>query len=88
MNITFDAAKDASNRVKHGVSLAEAVNIEWDTVWARSDQRRDYDEPRVIGVGYIGLRMFCVVFTDRGDQRRIISLRKANSREVQDYAKA
>ena len=26
MNITFDAVKDAANRVKLGVSLAEAVN--------------------------------------------------------------
>ncbi|OYV31427.1 MAG: hypothetical protein B7Z83_11480 [Thiomonas sp. 20-64-5] len=30
--------------------------------------------------------MFCVVFTDRTDGRRIISLRKANLREVKLYA--
>lgn len=32
MNVTFDATKDAANRAKHGVSLADAENIEWDTV--------------------------------------------------------
>lgn len=56
-------------------------------MWAEPDRRRDYGEPRVIGVGCIGLWLFRVVFTDRGDQRRIISLRKVNSREVKDYAK-
>ena len=43
--------------------------------------------PATIGVGYIGLRLFCKVFTDRGDERRVISLRKANAREVANYAK-
>lgn len=41
-------------------------------------------------LGYIGLRIMAVVFVDRpADQpteRRVISLRKANSREVQRYA--
>jgi len=35
---------------------------------------------------YIGLRLYCVVYTDRDDQRRIISLRKANNREIKNYA--
>ena len=88
MNITFDASKDAANRVKHGMSLADAEQLEWDTLWARPDRQRDYGELREIGFGYIGLRLFCVVFTDRDDERRVISLRKANAREVADYAKA
>ena len=87
MNITFDAVKDAANIAKHGVSLADAERIEWDTLSARLDRRRDYGELRVIGFAYVGLRLFCVVFTDRTDERRVISLRKANAREVADYAK-
>lgn len=43
-------------------------------------------ELRLIGYAPMGSRVFCVVFTDRGDQRRIISLRKANRREVKRYA--
>jgi len=82
MNITFDAAKDEANQAKHGVSLADAAAIEWETVWLRRDDRRGYAETRMIGIGYIGLRLYGVVFTDRGDDRRIISLRKANAREV------
>ena len=83
MNIIFDAAKDEANRAKHGVSLADAAAIEWETVWLRPDDRRSYGETRMIG---IGLRLYGVVFTDRGDDRRIISLRKANAREAASYA--
>ena len=48
----------------------------------------DYAEQRMIGFAYIGLRLYCVVFTDRDDVRRIISLRKANRREIAHYAAA
>ena len=86
MNISFDHAKDAANLAKHGVSLAEAVNIEWDTLRGIPDARRDYGEARMIGYAILADRLYCVVFTDRGTVRRIISLRKANAREVRDYA--
>ena len=86
MKITFDPAKDAANISKHGVSLGMAAGLEWDTALTWPDERKDYGEPRMGGIGYIGLRLFCVVFVDRADTRRIISLRNANSREVQRYA--
>jgi len=60
--------------------------MEWNTLFATPDQRHDYGEERIIGFAYIGLRLYCVVFTDRDNERRIISLRKANSREVKYYA--
>jgi uncharacterized DUF497 family protein len=90
MRITFDAAKDASNLEKHGVSLALAIALEWDTLICKPDTRRDYGEARQIGYAIAGDRLYCVVFVDRPlekpTQRRIISLRKANSREVKSYA--
>jgi uncharacterized DUF497 family protein len=87
MNITFDPAKDASNLAKHGVSLALAERLEWDLLLAGEDLRRAYGEVRWIGFAPIVERVYCVVFTERGGQRRVISLRKANSREVQRYAR-
>jgi len=39
----------------------------------------------MIGYAPILTRVYCVVFTDRGNIRRIISLRKANKREVIFY---
>lgn len=88
MNIDFDHAKDAANREKHGVALSEAENMEWDTLWAFPDERKHYGEERMVGFAYIGLRLYCVVYTDRADTRRIISLRKANTREMKRYAEA
>lgn len=90
MNVTFDPAKDAVNLAKHGFSLLDALGFEWETAVVWPDTRRDYGEPRMVALGYIGLRIMSVVFVDRPPEqpteRRIISLRKANTREVKRYA--
>ena len=88
MNVTFDPAKDASNHARHGVSLAMAAELEWDSALIWPDMRQDYGEARQCGIGYIGLRLYVVAFVDRADGRRVISLRKANRREVKRYAQA
>jgi hypothetical protein len=90
MKLTFDLKKDATNVAKHGVSLAMADRLEWETLLCKADTRRDYGEPRQIGYAIADDRLYCVVFVDRPvdapTERRIISLRKANSREVSQYA--
>lgn len=90
MDITFDPVKDDANQAKHGVSLSEVSGFEWETAVIWPDNRRDYGEARMVALGYIELRLMAVVFTDRPTdqptERRIISLRKANSREVTRYA--
>ena len=90
MDVTFDPIKDAANVAKHGVSLTEALGFEWETAVVWPDTRRDYGEARMVALGYIGLRIMALVFVDRPPEkpteRRIISLRKANSREVKRYA--
>ena len=90
MNVTFDRAKDAANVAKHGVSLTDASGFQWDTAVVWPDTRQDYGETRMVALGYIGLRIMALVFVDRPPEkpieRRIISLRKANSREVKRYA--
>ena len=55
---------------------------------SKPDTRHDYGELREIGYAVIEQRLFCVVFTQRGDVMHVISLRKANSREVKAYAEA
>jgi len=85
MDITFDPGKDAGNIAKHGVSLALAWEIDWSMVMAYVDTRKDYREVREVGFYPIGGRLYCVVFTQRGDAMRIISLRKASDREIDDY---
>ncbi len=85
MDITFDQAKSVANLKKHGLTLGDAGFIDWDTLMTKKDVRREYAETRMIGYAFIGERLHCVVYTDRGNKRRIISLRKANNRELEDY---
>lgn len=90
MHVTFDSAKDAVNLTKHRVSLLDAAGLEWDAALLWPDKRRDYGEPRMIGLVPLNDRLFCVVFVDRPagkpTERRVISLRKANRRKVKRYA--
>lgn len=66
--------------------LAQAGGLDWDAALVKPDSRHDYGETRQIGYVPMGSRLFCVVFVERGDELRIISLRKANSRGVDRYA--
>ena len=85
MQITFDEAKDVLNKIKHGLSLTEATKLEWDDALIWQDTRRNYGETRMIALGAVGERLYCVVYVDRNDTRRIISLRKANNKEKKLY---
>ena len=85
MRLTFDAGKNDKNLAVHGVALTQAEKLEWDALIAIADTRKDYGEDRFVGYAPIGNRLFCVVFVDRADGRRIISLRKANEREAARY---
>ena len=85
MKITCDLAKDTKNIRKHGVSLAEAALMDWESALIWQDTRYDYGEARMIALAPIEKRLYCAVFVDRGSDRRIISLRKANQREFDDY---
>ena len=86
MDITYDSTKDAINTNKHGVSLRLANQLEWESAVIWPDTRKDYGEPRMGAIGYIGLRLYYVAFVDRDNVRRITSLRKANQREINRYA--
>ena len=88
MRIEFDPTKDKANVIKHGVSLAEAINLDWDSAVETEDDRDDYSEMRMYALAPLGKRLHAVIYTDRDDVRRIISLRKANKREVSNYVEA
>lgn len=79
-----DAAKRRANLAKHGVDFARMDAFEWDT--AVVDPETDHDEPRWTAKGFIGPVPHLVVFTERGDDLRIVSLRKATRREVLRHA--
>lgn len=88
MKTTFDPVKSEVNQCKHGVSLTLAEAIDWSSVWCAPDDRSDYGELREIGYAVIDARLYCVVFTQRAETFRVISLRKANNREIDRYEQA
>jgi uncharacterized protein len=85
MYIEFDPVKDASNQDKHGVSLALAAELEWDAALVWEDTRYEYGELRMIALAPEINVLYYVAFVDREEVRRIISLRRANRREVKHY---
>lgn len=85
MRIDFDPAKDASNLAKHGLSLALASALDWDAALVWVDDRFVYGELRMIALAPETGILYCVAFVDRDESRRIISLRRANRREVKKY---
>ena len=85
MRIEFDPAKDVTNRAKHGVSLALASKLDWEAALVWIDNRFEYGELRVIALAPQSEILYYVAFVERGEVRRIISLRRANQREVKHY---
>jgi uncharacterized DUF497 family protein len=85
MKIEFDPEKNARNIELRGISFEEAARFEWESAFIIPDERRDYGEPRYRALGWIGNRLHALVFTPREGALRVISLRRANRREVLRY---
>jgi uncharacterized protein len=84
--IEFDEDKRQANIIKHGCDFTMAEAFQWETAIAFDDYRFNYNEPRMIAYGFIGPRLHVLVYTPRGTNTRVISLRKANERERKAYA--
>jgi uncharacterized DUF497 family protein len=88
MIIEFDPAKNAKNVEERGLSFERAVDFDFETALFTLDDRKDYGEPRWRALGYLDGRLHALVFVERPDGIRIISLRKANRREVKNHEQA
>jgi len=85
MDIEYDQNKSERNVIERNLSFALAKEIEFDTALINLDLRKSYGEPRYNLLGLIHTRLYHMTFTLRGDAVRVISLRKANNREVKRY---
>lgn len=82
----WDEDKRQSNIDKHGIDF-QSVNIfEWQTAVTEPSPRGG--EMRYIAIGYIGIRLHTVIYTERGAATRIISLRPSSDSEEARYAQA
>jgi len=77
--------KNQQNIDKRGISFNVANYFEWGGALVVEDTRKDYGEPRYSAIGFIDDRLHVLVFTLRNEAIRVISLRKANNREIKRY---
>lgn len=93
MRFEWDNSKNAKNILKHGIDFIDAAGAFEDLMLVRQDTRRDYGEDRFVGLGAMPRPsgnpiVVILIFTLRGARIRLISARKANRREIQDYYQA
>ncbi|MYA51547.1 MAG: BrnT family toxin [Chloroflexi bacterium] len=84
MTYEWDETKRRTNFGKHRADFEQADVFDWDTARVEPDPR--HAEERYRATGFIGDRLHVLVFTVRGDDIRIISLRKATPGEVRRHA--
>ena len=82
MNIRFDQAKRDKTLEERGLDFARAEEIFTGQHLTRIDDRQEYGENRYITAGMLDDRIVIMVWTPRGETCRIISMRKANEREI------
>ena len=86
MQIEFDHEKRDRALKERGLDFARADEVFAGVNVTAEDARFDYGEPRFTTVGVLDGRMVVMVWTPRGEIRRIISMRKANEREIAKFA--
>lgn len=86
MAATFDPGKDAVNLAKHGVSLSEGDGVLNDPLALTIEDAAAVGEQRFVTVGMnaFGTSMV-VVWTPRGDETHVISVRKPEPKERRAY---
>ena len=81
----WDKTKQRENLCKHGLSFEDAPLVFAGACVTFEDKRYDYREERFITLGQLEGRVVVIAHTPRGKKIRIISMRKANSREQKIY---
>ena len=85
MKYEWDENKAKINYERHKVSFESVNEFCWDDALIGEDTRKDYQEIRYRALGPIGDRLHLLVYTMREEVVRVISLRKANTREFKYY---
>jgi uncharacterized DUF497 family protein len=83
--ITFDPAKRERTLRERGLDFLDAGLVFEGETFTFDDDRRDYGERRRVTVGFLAGRMVMVVWVRRARTRHVVSMRKANEREIKAY---
>ena len=85
MIIDFDVAKSAKNMAERELSFDSVADFDWQSASIAVDSRNHYPEQRLVAFGYLVERLHVLCFTPIAGGIRVISLRRANKREVSRY---
>ncbi len=81
MSYEWDEQKRQINVKKHGVDFIDVPEVFDGDIVTIPDERFDYGENRFIVIGILKNMVIVVVYTERGENIRIISARKATKNE-------
>jgi uncharacterized DUF497 family protein len=84
----WDENKRKLNIEKHKIDFADAIIIFEDIVYTMPDDRKDYGERRFVSIGLMYGVEITVVYAVRPGIFRIISARRAHSKERRKYHEA
>lgn len=88
MPISYNALKNETNIRERGLSFEAVRDLDLTKALIIEDIRKVYEERRFQVLGLIEGRLHMLVFTPRGGKMHVISLRKANPREIKRYEQA
>ncbi len=81
MSYEWDERKRRTNIKKHGIDIIDVPELFDSDVVIIPDERFDYGEPRFIAIGILKNLVVVVAYTERDENIRIISARKATKNE-------
>ena len=84
MEFEFDNNKSEENKKRHGIDFAEAQRLWDDPDWIEIPAKT-IDEPRFIVIARIADKYYSGIITYRGENIRIISVRRSRREEIEIY---
>ena len=92
MRYGWDENKRRQNLRNHGIDFTAVHRFNWQFALRTIDDREDYGELREKAIGFIGVRLHVLIFTERrdagGELIWVISLRRAEATDRQEYERA
>lgn len=85
MKVSFDPAKRSKTLDERGLDFADADLVFADWTITGVDDRFEYGETRYFTAGFLSGRMVIICWTLRDNSCHVISMRKANDREIKKY---
>ena len=85
MKFEWDDNKNNKNIEKHGIDFSDATEAFKNPIIEKVDDRKDYGETRWIALAYLVKFVVVIVYTIRKGVYRLISVRKAKSKETAYY---